>query len=408
MFDLFEYNKQTKILFWISLAGFMGMLIEFSYSAVLPRIIKQWNISGFKAGLLFSAYRAGYIVAILFVGSLTDVISPRKVMIVFSIIGGVATGAFGLFARGIYLGGILRILAGIGAAGIYVPGMKIISTWFPPKARGKALGTYVGITVIGLGFSVTLAGQLVTILGWRLAILSSSLGPITGAIIVTQFITERKTNRDSTRNSGVSATLKKAFSIDFSLLKNRKFVRAVIGYAGHNWELYGMWSWIAPFTTLQIFQNSASPEKLGTGLATAIIATGGIGSIVGGKLSDHFNNNRLPFRILLVSGLISLLFGWVGNLPLTFIVILGLIYGFLIVADSPAFTKEITKSVSDHNTGSALALQSFLGFIPTAISPLVFGGVIDLSQEVWGWAFATLTVGPIIALLAVYGRILKQ
>lgn len=407
MFDLFEHNKQTKILFWICLAGFMGMLIEFSYSAVLPRIIKQWNISGLKAGLLFSAYRAGYIVAILFVGSLTDVISPRKVMIVFSIIGGVATGAFGLFARGIYLGGILRILAGIGAAGIYVPGMKIISTWFAPKARGKALGIYVGITVIGLGFSVTLAGQLVTILGWRLAILSSSLGPIIGAVIVKELITEHKSNR-CTANKEFISRINKDFSIDLSLLKNKDFLRAIVGYAGHNWELYGMWSWIAPFATLQIFQNSASPEKFGTGLATAIIATGGIGSIVGGKLSDHFNNNRLPFRILLVSGLISLLFGWVGNLPLTFIVILGLIYGFIIVADSPVFTKEVTKSVNDHNTGSALALQSFIGFIPTAVSPLVFGSVIDLSQEVWGWAFATLTVGPIIALLAVNSTLLRE
>ena len=103
--------------------------------------------------------------------------------------------------------------------------------------------------------------------------------------------------------------------------------------------------------------------------------------------------------MLAVSGMISLGFGWLQFGPLPLIAAIGLIYGFSAVGDSPVFSTQVTEFAPDGNIGAALGLQSFIGFIPAIISPVIFGAVLDVTGGEWGWAFSVLAFGALIGII---------
>lgn len=340
-------KEREGILWWISVAGLLGMMVEFGYSAVLPLVAGEWNLSGLKAGLLFSAFKVGYVASILFVGALIDVVSARKVMTICSIAVGIAGSVFALFARDFLSGFILRGLAGIGAAGIYIPGMKILSDWFPQSSRGRALGLYVGVAaVIGPGISVALSGLVSSLMGWRMGVLATSIGAFISAGIIYLLVREK----------GGYHTRSPTSMPRPNLLKERPLMLAVTGYAGHNWELIGMWNWIAPFM-IAAAATAGLSGSLGTTLAATIICIGGLSSFLGGHISDRIGRTTTTIIMLAVSGMISLGFGWLQFGPLPLIAAIGLIYGFSAVGDSPVFSTQVTEFAPDGNIGAALGLS---------------------------------------------------
>lgn len=377
-------EPKNKVLIWVCMAGLLGKLVEFSYSAVLPIISEQWGLTSFKAGLIFSIFRGGYLLAILPIGILTDILGTRRVMIVSSLIVGVAGGSFAMFSRGFFSGLLLRGIAGIGGAGIYIPGIKLLSEWFPKRKRGKAIGLYVGVFILGSAISLVGTGWIASGSGWRTALGIMSMGAIVSACII-YFLVSSKRNPHTPRN------LK---WLNLKLLKNKPLMLTIMGYAGHNWELFGMWSWIAPFLiACAAVVGWRQPGILGPALAGGIIGLGGLGSLFGGYISDRIGRLRASIIMLGVSGISSLIFGWLLGGPLVLVVLFGLIYGFFIVGDSPVFSTQVTEFAPKKQVGSALGLQSFIGFIPTVISPAVFGAVLDVTGNGWGWAFSTLAFG---------------
>ena len=108
--------------------------------------------------------------------------------------------------------------------------------------------------------------------------------------------------------------------------------------------------------------------------------------------------------------------GWTIGWPFVMIIGIGLIYGFASLGDSPVLSTALTEVVKPSYLGSAFGLRSFLGFSAGAVSPLVFGYILDLTNPLktqqayyanWGWAFSILGLGGAVAVLAAYrfGRI---
>jgi MFS family permease len=138
---------------------------------------------------------------------------------------------------------------------------------------------------------------------------------------------------------------------------------------------------------------------------------GMLASLMMGALSDKHGR---AFMILLIAGIstvCSFIMGWTIGLAFIVIIIIGMIYAFAAIGDSPALSAGITESVDPSYLGAAFALRSFLGFGAGAIAPLAFGVILDWSNPyfasdgyytTWGWAFWVLGLGGLGAVLAAY------
>ena len=361
-----------------------SVLVWFNYSAVLPLIVEEWGLSGTRAGIVFAAFQAGYLVAILPAGLIADRYSPRWALSAGAVGTGTASLAFGLVAAGFASGTLLRFVSGIFMAGVYVPGMRFVSDWYPSAIRGRALGLYVGTFSVASGPSFLVSATVAAAVGWRSAIVVTSLGAIVigpMAMVLTHDHPEAVRSR---------------FHFDPTLLRDRDYLLAVGIYTGHNWELFGVRNWIQAFLVgVPAFAVTGSPALTGV-VVGIMMALGGVGNVLGGWLSDRFG--RLPTIGLMLgsSGLITLTIGRLGWLPLPALVVLVFLYGIVITGDSAPTSTTITEIVDDAQMGAALSIQSLVGFTVTVISPVVFGIALDRSG--YALAFVTLVVGPLAAL----------
>lgn len=392
-------NRRKHILLAASFSQFLVMQNWFSFSAILPSLNQILNLSAKETGLALGMFQGGYILAILFWSVLSDKFNPRNIMFLSCLIVAFSGILFINVELNFPLLILLRLLAGAGIGGLYVPGMKLLSGLYPPAERGGALGFYVGSLVLGSAFSFIVAGWLVKIVGWQKVILVYAGAALVAAVIIFtinyRFVPARNPYTSTLK------TLKK-------LAANRPAVLVNTSYVGHNWELYGMWGWIGPFMVSVFlaggydFEAAVTRGNLYAGL---MIAIGALASFSGGRLSDRWGRIPVARGMLFSSLFFSLTFGWLIGQPVWLVVFLGLIYGFVIVGDSPVYSTSLTELTQPEYHGLVLGLQSFTGFAVTVVSPVLFGYILDLTngqpvlsgqgQTIWGWAFMCLALGPL-------------
>ncbi len=162
-----------------------------------------------------------------------------------------------------------------------------------------------------------------------------------------------------------------------------------------------MWAWIGPFLVFELVQRGnslGSANALGGLIAFSIVAVGAPASVFAGIISDRFGRTLVAGLFLATSAVISLFFGFLVAAPIAVIALVGIVYGFAIVGDSPVFSAGITELAPAENSGAALGLQSLLGFGITIISIALFGVIVD--QAGWEVAFVSLGAGALIGPLA--------
>lgn len=380
-------RARTQALTITCISLLLSVLVWFNYSAVLPFVVDEWGLSGTEAGILFGAFQAGYLVAIIPMGYLADRYSPRIVIGSGSIITGLFSIGFGLVAAGFLGGFVLRFLAGTGMAGVYVPGMRFLSDWYPAEDRGKAMGIYVGSYSLASGLSFLFATSVADAINWRVAIIVTSVGALVVAPLMLG-LTRDPPGRSTNAPSG----------FDLSVLWNRPYLCLVSVYSWHTWELFGMRNWMLAFLLTVPAVAAIDSGAITGALVGFTMAVGGLGNLTGGILSDRIG--RLPSVgfALALSGLISAVFGLLNGLPLWALVGVLLVYGVTLTADSAPTSTMVTEVVGESQVGTALAFQSLVGFSASVVSPIVFGVALD-----WGGyavAFPTLAIGAVLGLIS--------
>jgi len=395
---------KKKWLYLLCLAEIGTMLVLLNYSAVLPVIQQEWGLTNTQSGLIYSSYQAGYILLVVVLSTLTDYVDTKKIYVFSALWAGIFGILFSLFARGVVSALILRSLTGFGLAGTYMPGLKMVTARFPETERGSAVGLYVGAFSLGTALSLLLAGIFTGLFNWRTAMFITSLGPIAGAVLA-HFILPSMP--PGPKKSGAVEVRQHVFG-------NRPALLMMTGYAAHMWEMFGMRGWIVAFFAAALISqtgNVESASSFGAQLSSLIILAGAFSTIWAGALSDRIGRAKTVMFIMLCSASLSFVFGWLRPLPLVVLVIVSLVYGFFVTAESSVLSTAVTEYVPFHCLGGAMALQSFLGWAAAGISPVVFGLVLDLTNPPelisatgfvpnWGPAFAVLGLGALVGPVA--------
>jgi MFS family permease len=387
-------------------ASELGTLLVFSnFSAVLPLLQKEWGLSNGEAGLIVSFYQLGYIGAVMILATLTDYMPPRRIYLWSAFWTALASLGFAVWAQGFLSAVILRGAVGLGLAGTYMPGMRMVAERFARGGRGFAMGCYIGTFTLGTGLSLLLTGWANGLWGWRWAFALTAAGPLVAGVIGS-FVLPR----------GMAATPRPAASSAKRerlgpVLKNRAAVRLITAYGAHTFELMGMRGWIVPFFTASLIASGAAlaeANQRAALAASAVLAIGALPHPFTGLLSDRFGRAAPISILMLLSAGCSLALGWGLEWPFAAVVALGLLYGVLITSESAIVSTGIAEAAAPAYLGRTMALQSTVGFTAGALSPWAVGLVLDWAPR-WGasagaswiWGFGLLGVVALVGPLTV-------
>lgn len=387
-------NKK-HILPVIVIAQFACTSLWFAGNAVITDIVKQFSLAPDALGHLVSAVQLGFISGTLLfaVFTISDRYSPSRVFFICAIAASLSNLIIFL-ADGLPVIMLSRFITGLFLAGIYPVGMKIASD-YNKEGLGKALGWLVGALVLGTAFP-HLVHSLTQTLSWKIVItVSSSLSVIGGLMIF--FLVPDGPHRSRSTTFDLTVFAK--------IFRNRNFRLAAFGYFGHMWELYALWAFIpvllTTYTSLHVETNM--PVSL---FSFYVIASGSIGCVLGGYLSQYFKNSKIAFAALATSFICCLLSPFLFHFSFVFFLLLLFVWGISATTDSPQFSTIVANSAAAESKGTALTITNSIGFLISIISIELVNALktfID-PQHI----YLILAIGPLLGLIALSGLVFRK
>lgn len=407
-------QSKTRVLVLMCIAMLLGYMPWYSFSAVAKYLVQDFNLGAGQMGAILSVFQVGYVLIVVFTGWLADRIGPRKVVAWATLFAAISSTAFLFLARDFASILVLRLAVGLSCGAIYAPGMAFLSSWFPPKERGKALGAYTAALTAAYAGGYLVAAPLAATYGWRAGMLGTSIPVFVAALIVFLLVRDRPADEDA--RTGASAPAGRTIDPS-SYGGTRRTLRAAqllisLAYMGHMWELYAFWGWMGPYYVANVFRAGyaeAQAVSIG-GMLSALVIFAGVPAVWAiGSLSDRIGRLKAITIAALCSLIVQCTFGFLFGRPLELVVLVGLWLGFWVIADSGIYKAGLTELVSADRRSLALGLQSAAGFSLTIIAPMVFGNLLEAANGKnvdptmatnWGLPFLVLGLGALLAPLA--------
>jgi MFS family permease len=382
-------DTKWRALALVGIAELFAMTLWFSGSAVAPELTSAWGLSGTEAAWLTNAVQLGFVVGALGSAALTiaDVFRPRDLFAASALVGAGATALIAAAVDSALPAILLRFVTGVALAGVYPTGMKMMAAWFD-RGRGLAIGVLVGALTVG-----SAAPHLLRAVGGighpRLVLFGAAGIAALGGLLVLAY--EEGPHQPDPAAFDPSAIGR--------IMSDRGVVLANLGYFGHMFELYAVWTWIPVYLLASLeASGSANADVLAALLAFGTIAIGGVGAWLAGSAADRWGRSVVTSASMVASGTACLLAGLVFGAPVVVLAPFVLLWGFAIVADSAQFSTAVSELAADSYVGTALTLQTAVGFLITIGSIQLVPFLQDAVG--WQWAFAPLVVGPLVGTLA--------
>jgi MFS family permease len=377
----------VRALVLLALVELFAMGLWFGVSAVAPQIAAEWHLDPATTAWLTLAVQLGFVAGTLLSAllNLPDVMRTRNVLAVSAACAAVANALLAIFVTSVGPAIALRFLTGVFLAGVYPPGMKLIATWFR-QGRGFALGVMVGALTLGKA-----SPYLVNAFGssrWRVNVGFASVIATLAVVLVVFFVRE-----------GPYALPNQPFDVGqiAKAFRNRGVRLANFGYFGHMWELYAMWTW-APVMIRASLAASGDPPVYAEVASFVVIGAGAAGCAIAGRVADRIGRPIVASAAMIVSGACCIVIGFFyGHSPIVLLIIAA-IWGATVVADSAQFSACVTELGDPRYVGTALTIQTCIGFLITTISIRMMPALV--ARVGWQYAFAALAIGPFLGTIA--------
>jgi predicted MFS family arabinose efflux permease len=383
----------------VCLAQVLVQIGAFFWPALLPGMMPLWGLSNSEAGWITASFYGAYMLAVPVLVTLTDRVDPKRVYLF-----GVAATVlghllFGLLADGFWSAVLMRALTGMGWAGTYMTGLKLLADRVDAKMMSRATAGHAASIGISGALSFAFGDLLATGFGWRSAFLLASLSAAVAWLLVA-LIVPSQTERAKPRKDGSAL-------YDFRpVFRNTSAMAYALVYCLHTLEMSALRGWGVAFLAYVAAATGASQANL---LSPALIATGlgligTFASVAGNEGAIRFGRKRLIVSAMLASIVIGACIGFIGPVSYAVACALVTVYGLVIWLDSSSLTAGTAGTAEPSRRGATLAVHSMLGYAGGFVGPLLIGWTLDLSGGMsplgWGVSFLAIAGLMLVALIA--------
>lgn len=379
----------------LSIAVLLAEAPWLTASAVAPALVGEWHLTGLDLPLLTIGVQLGFAAGALALAlsGAADVVAPHRLLAIGATITALANLGFAFASDGLATALPFRAATGFGIAGVYPVALVVLAGWFRAK-RGLAVGVMIGALTVGsaLAYLIHAFGVLAG-LDWRGVVVLASVCAFAGALIGLLGVRE-----------GPMAVRSPRFSIRLAARAfHQRGVRlANLGYLGHMWELYAMWTWVPAFFLAAFAAGGLTDPATASLAAFGVVAVGGIGCVVAGALADRFGRTTLTIAAMAISGSCAATIGLLFGASPILVLAVGMVWGISVVADSAQFSTAVSELAPPGTAGSALAMQTAAGFILTGVTISIVGLLAPSDAAGWSLAFGLLAIGPALGIVAMW------
>jgi MFS family permease len=392
-------RRDLRLVIAMCTSEMLGLSGVFTFPALLPLFFAEWGLTSTEAGWIGGIYFAGYAMSAAVLLSLTDHIDARLVYLGGALASATAAFGFAMFAEGFWTALIFRGLAGIGLAGMYMPGLKALMDRLTVIKPVRALAYYTSSFSLGTAISFLVTGGLADLFGWRAGFWGAGVGAILSIFLALAVL----------RPQAPKGTGEQGHLLDFRpVFKNRQAMGYVLGYTVHVWELFALRTWTVAFLafvlTLHGGERGAWPAPTAIAGISALVAT--VSSIIGNEAALNFGRRPVIIVAMLGSAVMAFFIGWTSFLSYGWVVTLILLYSAFGQVDSAALTAGAVESAQAGRRGATMAVHTLLGFTGGFLGSLTLGVILDQAggpshSSAWGWAFASLGLVGLLGPMAI-------
>jgi MFS family permease len=377
-------------------AQMLAQLGAFALPALLPGYIERWTLSKMEAGWLVGIFFAAYVAMVPVLVALTDRVAVRRVYLLGTGLTALSHIGFALLADGFWSAFLFRVLAGVGWAGTYMPGLKAIADPLEGVAQSRAVSWHAA----GVGISGAASFAITGLIGhWAnptAAFLVGGAGAL-AAVLLAALVMPAEFAKPAV------ATSRRL--LDFRpVLRNRAAMGWIVGYTAHTWELAALRAWGVTFLASVIASKGApawlpDPTVLFTIAGLAGIAV----SVTGNETAQRWGRARVVTTAMSAAAVLSLIAGWSGTVSAPVAALMVVLWNAAIYFDSSALTAGTVQAAGKELRGATMGLHSMCGYAGGCIGPLGVGLVLDLSRNDsalgWGLGFGHLALFTLIGLI---------
>jgi predicted MFS family arabinose efflux permease len=369
----------------------------FFWPALLPKLMTLWRLSNSEAGWITSAFYGAYMLAVPVLVTLTDRIDPKRIYLFGVAVTIVGHLAFSQLADGFWSALACRIVIGIGWAGTYMTGLKLLADRLDARMMSRATAGHAASIGISGAASFALGDWLAELFGWPAAFLTAGVCAAIAWVAIA--VGAPRQQSTATKSSGASS-----IQNFLSVFRNRSAMAYAFAYSIHTLEMSALRGWAVAFLAWVAVSTGTSDASLSPAVMVTMLGlVGTFASVIGNECSIRFGRSRLVQTAMLASIVIGATIGFIGSISYSLASAMVIAYGLVIWLDSSSLTAGAAGTAEPERRGATLAVHSMLGYTGGFIGPLLIGWTLDLSggasQVGWGVSFAVVALFMIVALL---------
>ena len=396
--DRLEISSARRLVALVCVAQVLVQIGAFFWPALLPQLAPHWGLSNSGAGWITAAFYGAYMIAVPILVPLTDRYDPKRIYLLGVGLTIVGHALFGLVVDGFWSALLCRALTGIGWAGTYMTGLKLLADRVDAKMMSRATAGHAASIGISGAMSFATAEWLALLGGWQTAFLAASLSAVCAWLIIALVVPAQGRKPAKAADGGGL--------YDFRpVLKNRSAMAYALAYCVHTLEMSALRGWGVAFLAYVAASTGNKDAVISPAvLVTALGLVGTFASLFGNEMAIRLGRRKLVQSAMFASIILGGTIGFLGTASYTIAAGLMLFYGFVIWLDSSSLTAGAAGTAEPSRRGATLAVHSTLGYAGGFVGPLMMGWTLDLSGGMstlgWGLSFAAVAALMLVALIA--------